>query len=74
MTSRKIESKLINLIATANPPLSQRKLSRETGLSMGAIQRLCHNDMSRLDANTLEVLCEYFDCELNDVIDLTQSS
>ena len=50
--------------------ISLRKVSGETGLSMGTIRRLSAGDADSYHTKTLEVLCKYFGCEIADLIEL----
>ena len=47
--------------------LTQRELSRQTGLSGTAISRLHNNEFDRVDTGTVNTLCEYFNCEVGDL-------
>lgn len=50
--------------------LTQRALSRKVGLSATTVNRLHQNDFSRIDTNTIEALCDFFGCELSDLLAL----
>ncbi|MDJ0727265.1 MAG: helix-turn-helix transcriptional regulator [Prochloraceae cyanobacterium] len=62
---KKIYCRLAVLMAEKNPQLSQRQLALETGLGVTTINRLFRNDFTRVDTNTIEILCSYFDCDIN---------
>jgi len=57
-------------MAEKNPQLSQRQLARETELDVTTINRLYTNNFSRVDTNTVEVLCEYFERGIGDLFEL----
>ena len=66
--------RLAVLMAEKNPQLSQRQLATETGLSPTTVHRLFTNKFERVDTNTVEVLCSYFDKEIGDLFVLRSSS
>lgn len=57
-------------MAEKDAQLTQRQLSRDTGISVSAINRLFRNDFDRLDKHTIEVLCDYFQCDPGQFFDL----
>lgn len=62
--------RLAVLMAEKNPQLSQRQLARETGLDITTINRLYTNNFSRVDINTIEVLCNYFEKNVGDLLEM----
>ncbi len=47
-------------------------LSKETGLSRITLTKIYDGESQRIDANTILVLTEYFNCTLNDLIDIVE--
>ncbi len=45
-------------------------LERETGLSRTTLSRLYHEKATRLDFETLEILCKYFDVGVADLLEI----
>lgn len=43
-----------------NGDISQQKLAEETGLAPSTIGKLYRNQANRVDMNTLDTLCKYF--------------
>ena len=41
-----------------------------TGITRNTISNLYHEKVTRLDFNTLERLCNYFECEVGDLIEI----
>ena len=41
---------------------------KKTGLSRTTISKLYHDNMERIDFNTLDKLCELFDCDTQDIL------
>ena len=66
--------RLAVLMAEKDPQLSQSQLASETGLSPTTVHRLFTNKFGRVDANTIEVLCSYFDKEIGDLFVLRSIS
>lgn len=44
-------------------------LARETGLNRNTITRLYHETATRIDLDTIETLCEFFECEVGDLFE-----
>ncbi len=64
--------RLAVLMAEKNPQLSQRQLARETNLDITTINRLFTNNFSRVDTNTVEVLCDYFQKSVGDLFEVRE--
>lgn len=52
--------------------LSQVALARETALAISTIGGLCRNQFTRIDCDTALVLCEFFECGLCDLFEITE--
>lgn len=59
--------RLAVLMAEKDPRLTQRQLSRETGLSVTTVNRLHNNEFERVDTSTVNTLCNYFSCNVGDL-------
>ena len=66
--------RLAVLMAEKDPQLSQRQLAQETGLSPTTVHKLFTNKFGRVDTNTIEVLCSYFDKDIGDLFVLRSLS
>ena len=52
-----------------NRSISYRTITAETGLSSTTLVKLAsHSGINRIDANTIDVLCDYFDCGVGDLL------
>ncbi len=60
--------------ARENKPVSAAIIARETGLSRQAIHKWIHNDITQFNAETIQSLCEYFDCEVGDLLYIDRST
>jgi putative transcriptional regulator len=69
---RKMFCRLAVLMAEKDTRLSQRKLAKDTGLSTNTINKLFHNEIDRVDRTTLEALCNYFSCDVGDLLTMRE--
>jgi putative transcriptional regulator len=53
--------------------ISQRELSRETGIRHPSIQEMCKNETKRLPLDNLVKLCEYFNVGITDIIEIVDT-
>lgn len=44
---------------------------RDTGLKRTTVGRLYHEDVVKLDLETLEILCRYLDVDIAEILELT---
>lgn len=51
---------------------SIRALSEATGLNRITLTKIYEGKSQRIDANTVTILCEYFNCTLNDLMDFEE--
>ena len=49
--------------------LSVTKMAEESGLSINVFQRLINNASDRIDFDTIDKLCAYFDCSIGDLFE-----
>ena len=68
----KIISKLPTLMDSKG--LDQKTLAVETGLSPTTVHKLYNNKFGRVDTNTIEVLCSYFNKDIGDLFVLRSYS
>ena len=57
--------------------LGERKLkiadvSRDTGINRGTLTRLYYETAERFETETLSLLCEYFGCELGELLEFVE--
>lgn len=53
---------------TPSDRLTQTSLAEQSGVSRATISRLYHNNFDRIDNRTIELLCEFFDCQVGDLL------
>ncbi len=51
--------------------LNVTELARETGLPRSSIDVLYKDEALRVDFNVIDKLCEYFSCEIGDLLERT---
>lgn len=62
-----IKNKLAILMAE-NDIRTMIELSNKTGLDKNTISNWYNQKITRFSADTLEVLCEFFDCQVGDIL------
>lgn len=62
-----IKNKLSILMAK-NDIRTMIELSNKTGLDKNTISNWYNQKITRFSAETLEVLCEFFDCQVGDIL------
>lgn len=48
--------------------ISYTEIAKATGVSVGVISRWANNEVDRFDRPIIEKLCDYFDCDLGDLL------
>jgi len=47
---------------------------RDTGINRSTLTRLYHETTTRIDYDTLEILCKYLECEVGDFLQIEADS
>lgn len=72
-----MKNRLLHLVTEKerqdNERISQAKLAREIKISYNALDRWLKNDVERYDAPIVERLCEYFGCDVGDLLYIDRS-
>ena len=50
--------------------ISQRQVSRDSGVAMSTVQGLANNDFKAISREALAAVCEYLGCEVGDLLKL----
>ncbi|NEP00893.1 MAG: helix-turn-helix transcriptional regulator [Symploca sp. SIO2E9] len=74
MGDLKLFCRLAVLMKEKDPGLTQIRLAEHTGIAPSTIGRLHNNRFTRVDKATIERLCKYFQCNLEDLFDLRESA
>ncbi|MBP0016978.1 MAG: helix-turn-helix transcriptional regulator [Cyanobacteria bacterium SBLK] len=59
-------------MAEKDPPLTQKALASATKLSTTTINQLYGNKFKRLDAHTIETLCNFFEIDVGDLLTMEE--
>lgn len=49
--------------------LSKNKVMRDTNTDFKVLQRIINGDLSKMDITVLARLCDYLNCNLNDIVE-----
>lgn len=52
--------------------ISKNQICKDLNLPRGNFNRYCRDEFQRIDANLLLKLCNYFDCEIKDLLEIKQ--
>jgi DNA-binding Xre family transcriptional regulator len=67
-----IRSNLAQLITQKSEqdgvPLSQYRLSQETGIALNTVKRYLREAPASFDNNVVSAFCEYFQCQVGDLL------
>lgn len=63
-------------LAQDGKQLSQRALARDLGISLTTVNKLYNGRplTARIDPETVEKICAYFDCSINDLFTLKEET
>lgn len=50
--------------------ISKNQICKNLDLSRGNFNRYCRDEFQRIDANLLLKLCNYFDCEISELLEI----
>lgn len=72
MKQRKVRNRLLELMQERELKLGRRlkqvEIAEFVGVSGHTITSWIRNDVTRFDSNVIEGLCDYFDCEVGDLL------
>lgn len=52
--------------------ISKTRICKDLDLQRGNFNRYCRDDFQRIDANLILKLCDYFDCDISDLLEITE--
>lgn len=52
--------------------ISKTRICKDLDLQRGNFNRYCRDEFQRLDANLLVRLCDYFDCDIVDLLEIRE--
>lgn len=51
-----------------NKNISKYRLSKDTGIDINNITKICNNQSTQVKFDTLDIMCDYLECNLTDII------
>lgn len=54
-------------VLLAEHDMTQKELSEKTGIRASSISELCNNKAKHIPIETIDKICEAFDCEVSDL-------
>lgn len=54
--------------------ISKTKICKDLDLQRGNLNKYCRDDFQRIDAKLLIKLCDYFECEISDLLEIKEKS
>ena len=57
-------------MAQQDPPLTQKELAKVLSLGPNTVNKLYNNTFRRVDVETVEKLCHFFACDINELFEL----
>lgn len=52
--------------------ISKTKICKDLDLQRGNFNRYCRDEFQRVDANQIIRLCDYFDCDIADLLEICE--
>lgn len=48
--------------------MTQKDLAEKTGIRVTTISDMCNNKSKHIPLDTLDILCNFFDCDITDIL------
>ena len=62
--------RIVELLEENN--ISKTKICKDLDLQRGNFNRYCRGDFQRIDANLVLKLCEYFECDISELLEIRE--
>lgn len=62
--------RIVELLAEKN--ISKNRICKDLDFSRGKFNRYCREDFQRLDANFILKLCNYFECDISQLLEIKE--
>ncbi len=63
---RRIHMRIVELLAEKG--ISKNQICKDLDIPRGNFNRYCRDEFQRIDANLVVKLCDYFDCDISDLL------
>lgn len=54
-------------VLLAENDMTQKELAEKTGIRVSSVSDMCQNKAKHIPITTLDILCDFFDCQPNDI-------
>lgn len=65
-----VHIKIMELLKEKN--ISKTKICKDLDLQRGNLNKYCQDNFKRIDAKLLIKLCDYFECEISDLLEIKE--
>lgn len=65
---KRIHMRIVEQLAEQG--ISKNQICKDLDIPRGNFNRYCRDEFQRIDANLIVKLCEYFHCDINDLLEL----
>ena len=55
-------------VLLAEHEMTQKDLAKKTGIRVTTISDMCNNKSKHIPLDTLDILCNFFDCDITDIL------
>lgn len=67
---RYLHLRIVELLEENN--ISKTKICKDLDLQRGNFNRYCRGEFQRIDANLIVKLCDYFNCDISDLLEIKE--
>ena len=71
MNDKHLHMRIVELLKEKG--ISKTKICKDLDLQHGNLNKYCRDDFKRIDANLILKLCNYFQCEISDLLEIRNS-
>lgn len=54
-------------VLLAEHDMNQKELAEKTGIRVSTVSDMCNNKTKHIPVETLDILCNYFECDITDI-------
>ncbi len=66
---KRIHMRIVELLSEHE--ISKNQVCKDLDIPRGNFSRYCRDEFQRIDANLIVKLCDYFKCDISDLLELT---
>ena len=72
MNDKELHIRIVELLKEKG--ISKTKICKDLDLQHGNLNKYCRDEFKRIDAKLIIKLCEYFECEISDLLEIRDSN